>query len=240
MNLQDLSINLQPDSFGAMLTPFMNQAWFWIKIIFYFAIFVFACVLFYKLFLQYNIPVTIKKRLGGGGTEIIRDRAMKVLDKQGKLKLKFFRTRKGKKPVTCPVPEACFKQKMGKHDYYEFWVDDNCQAHPILASIVNSFSIKGEKEDAKAISAPEVNETDLKLKVVPQERNAWARSEDKIIEEMVKHKDFLEKWMPTGILLMAMVTAFLIWFFAAKELGSGLNNMAEKCFSVCGQVMGGK
>lgn len=191
------------DIFGAAGPKIMFVA----KVIFWFAVFVLGAVLFYKKVLQYKISVTVKKNVSGQGLEIVNDRAKMVVDKQGKRKLQLWKTRNGKRPISCPMPESKYKSKEGKKDHYELWLDDNFQLHPI------------EHPDAPI---------DELLRIRPQERDAWNRFEDVQIMEKYKKQNMLDKYLPSGIVIMAMMTAFLIWFFAAKSLGAGMTDLAQQ------------
>jgi hypothetical protein len=199
-----------PDNlFGMFDSGIFAKIYFFIKIFFYFVLAVAIGITYYKLFYQYKILITVKSRLGGGGLEIKRDRAKIVVDSQNKTKLQLFRTRRGRQPVTCPIPPAIFKGKIGKKDHYELWLDDNFELHPISLPHVQSGH-------------------ELELEILPQERNAWARYEQKALEEKYQKKDLLATYLPAGIMMMAMITAFLIWFFAAKQLGMGLSELAQQ------------
>jgi len=207
--INEIATGFNPSNLMAILdSPVFSKVWFFVKIFIYFLIVVFGGILYYKFWMQYKINVTIKSRVGGGGLEIKKDKAKIVVDKQNKRKLQLYKSRNGKQALTCPVPPAIYKMKNGKKDSFELWLDDNFQLHPILP--------------------PQINNDDPALKIMPQERAAWARYEDKALREKYQKKDLLEKYLPAGIMIMAMITAFLIWFFAVKELGSGLSGLAQQ------------
>lgn len=188
------------------LSSVFGKVMFYVKILIYFALFVFGAILAYKKFFEYNIIVTLKNKIGGGGVEIIRTRAKIQVDVQGKRKLILYK-KLAKKVLTCPVPPGEFKGKIGKRDHYELWVDDNFQlqyiSHPTL-----------DKEDEHLIA------------IRPQEREAWFRFETKNIIEKMKKKDLIEKFLPFATLGIVCITAFLLFFFGFQELGSAMNNLA--------------
>lgn len=207
-SISDKLQNFDPSQiFSFFDTGIGVKIWMFVKIFIYFAVVVFIGIFAYKSYFQYNVLVTLKTRVGGGGVEKFETRGKVINDEQNKRKLILMK-RINKKQLTCPVPSSEFKQKFGKKDHYEVWLDDNFQLHPI--------------------SLPEVDFADAKLRVRPQERDAWARYEDKLLIEKFQKKEWLEKYLPAGILIVAMVTAFLIWFFASKELGTGLRDLATQ------------
>ena len=162
----------------------------------------------YKFWYQYKIKITLSKRIGVGAVETVADRAKIITDSQNKMKLVLFKQRKGnKQAITLPIPEAKYKGKSGKSDHYNLWLDDNFECHPI--------------------EPPKVEDSFEKLIVRPQERAAWARMEDEILYKKYKNKDKLLQYAAPAILLTACITAFLIFFFASKELGGGMSEMAS-------------
>ena len=193
------------------------------KVLGYFAIFLIGGLLVYKFWVQYKIKITVKKCFGNGGIDIVYDKAKIIKDKEGKEKLVLFKTRHVGKALTCPVPEARFKGKLGKYDHYELWMDDNFQLHPC--------------------ELPEIDDlTSIKTRIRPQERDAWAHMEQRALEERVRKKSDLEKYMPSAIVIMAFVVAFLIIFFATKHLGSSMTNLAGSFNEIsqnCLQLRGG-
>lgn len=201
--------NFDPSNIFGVGNPIMTKIAFFFKIFFWFAVGVFAVIAIWKLFLQFKIKITIKKRIGNGAIETTYDKAKIVVDKQNKRKLQLMKTRNGKRAITCPIPAAIYKGKSGKADHYELWLDDNYQLHPIEMPVV--------EEGRKHL-----------LKIKPQERDAWMRLESKQVMEKYAKKDMMEKYLPAGILMIAMITAFLIWFFAAKQLGAGLGDLAQQ------------
>lgn len=232
--------NFQPDNIFAVLNnPAFIKIWFFIKMFLWMIGVVFICICIYKFILQYKVKITIKTRIGNGGIEVKHDRAKIIVDDQNKKKLQLFKMRKGKMAITCPIPESIYKSKIGKSDHYELWLDDNYQMHPIdvkekktlkenIKAVLSPKKIDGS-EFLSPVKPPVVDEDKaFMLKIRPQERDAWARFEDKALREKYRKKDTLEKYLPSAILMMAMITAFLIWFFAAKQLGSGLNNLASQ------------
>jgi len=188
--------------------------WTFMKVFFYFAVVVVGGMLLWQYYLRFNIKITVKRRLGGGGSiEVFEDRARILIDEQRKKKLVLMKSRAGKEYLTCPVPEGKYRNKKGRWDHYELWRDDNDQLHPVESPMLES----GQN--------PELA---VQMRVRPQERDAWRLQEHKRMEEKYRRKDLLEKWAPMGIMVVAMITAFLIWFFATRELGNGLVGVAQQ------------
>ena len=223
-SFSDTVTNFEPNNvFNIFSNPIFTKILFFGKILFYFALAVFGVILIYKFWLQYKVKITIKSKVGGGGFEVKHDRAKVIIDSQNKTKLQLLKLRKGRKAITCPIPASIYKSKIGKNDHYELWLDDNYQLHPVENTLADS---KGE----------------VLMRIRPQERDAWARMEDKNLADKYKKKDMFDKYLPAGILMIAMITAFLIWFFAAKNLGTGLSQLASQFAQVasnCVSIRGG-
>jgi len=252
--LQKAASNLSPDNlFGVFNSPAFAKIGFFIKIFLWLIGFVFLGLIYFKLVVEYKVKVTILSRIGGGGIEVRKDRAKIVLDKQNKRKLQLFKLRKGKAAITLPVPEAYYKSKIKKADHYFLWLDDNYQLHP-MENIKGDKKKMGLKDYVKRILPSKENKktdpidasTDENLRLTPilsplvskdeeqllairpQERDAWARAEDKLILERYKKKDMMEKYLPAGILFMAMIISFLIFFFGFKQMGAGMSEIAKQ------------
>lgn len=195
----------------------------WIgKIVFYITVFLFVCLLIYKFVLQYKTKITVFKMVGGRIVETVKDKAKTVTDTQNKKKFQLFKTRWGKKPVTCPIPESVFKTKQGKKDHYYLWLDDNGQLHPVEFDLSSGI--------------------DARLRIRPQERDAWARMEDKILIDKFYKQSFMEKFLPSIVMITAFVMAFLIFFFMSKDLGNSLSGLAstfQQVASSCTTLTGG-
>lgn len=207
------------DIFGIFDLPVFAKLYFFLRVAFFMAVVMFGAILFYKYYLQFNKKMIIKKKFGEGGEEIIYDTAKVVTDEQGKTKLQLFRLKKGKKRVTCPVPADKYKKKLGKRDLYEMWLDDNYELHPIERSVAE--------------------ENIHMLRIRPEERAAWSRMESKILRDKYEKKDVLLKYATPAIMMTAMITVFLIFFFASKEIGSGLSELAatfKQIASSCTQL----
>ena len=167
-----------------------------------------AGALIYKYYFQYRVKVTLHKRIGTGAVEMVNERGKIITDLQNKVKLQLFKQRKGnRKACTCPLPEARYKGKSGKSDHYNLWLDDNFELHPI---------------------EPPKPESDYeRLTIRPQERAAWGRMEDELLFKKFIKKDKLLQYATPAILMTACITAFLIFFFASKDIGQGLQSLAS-------------
>lgn len=194
--------------FSIMNNPIMNKAWFFIKVGIWIIICIGTLLFLWKFFKQYSVRVTIRRRIGTGAIETKRDWAKMVIDDQDKRKLQLFRLRDGKKPITFPVPDSVYKGKVGRWDHYDVFIDDNFQAHPIMFN-QNDFGHQY-------------------LKIMPEDRKAWARWETKRIMEKYSKKEWVEKYLPSIIVLSSMMVAFMIFFFMSKELGSSLSELANQ------------
>ncbi len=222
--IKGMATGFSPDTItgsNILDSPAMVKAALFGKVAFYMGIILFSAALFYKFYLQYKVRVTVFTKFGTGGMEIKRDMAKVTVDKQGKKKLQLFKMRHGKRALSLPVPEAKFRMKLKNRDYYFLWLDDNHQLHPI--------------------EQPLVENNNRHLRTRPQERDAWARLEDKLLEETFKKKDFLEKYMPSIIIMGSMLIAFLIFFFLSKDLAGGLatlsgsfDKVAMNCLAISG------
>lgn len=208
-SLSDMATGLDSGGiFQAFNTGVLARVYFFLRVAFWMGVVLVGGAMIYKFYLQYKIKLTIFKPIGtSGSVEQVNDMAKVVTDTQNKTKLVLYKTRKGKKqPCTLPIPEAKYKGKKGKMDHYNLWMDDNMELHPILPPIVeNNFE---------------------KLEVRPQERSAWGRMEDEILFKKYQKKDALLKYATPAILMTACITAFLIFFFASKEVGGGLSELA--------------
>lgn len=193
--------------FSIFDSPAFATFFFYVKVFLLVVIFIFGLILLYKFYVSYKIRVTIKTRIGGGGTEVIETRGKITTDDQGKRKLMLYK-RIAKRVLTVPVPESVYKFKKGKSDHYELWMDDNYQLHPI-----------GHPTTQEGI-------TDLRLKIEPQEWEAWRTLENRQIRDKYNKKDNLEKYLPAGIMIIACIMAFLIFFFGFKALQTGLAGLA--------------
>lgn len=198
-----------PDLSGAAIMnhPVWSKLAFFGRIAFYIVLFGGACILFYKLFLEYNKKVTVMLRLGGGGVETKSTRGKVITDEQGKTKLQLW-MKVGKKTLSCPVPPSSFKSKEGRSDRYFLWCDDNAELHPMMPP---------HMDDENFV---------YRLKIRPQERDAWARYEQKRLMEKFQKKDLWEKYMPTVVVISAFLVAFLIFFFMSKDLAGGLASLS--------------
>lgn len=208
MSLMDSVQGLSPNSFSSIFSSqVMNQVYFFLKVGFGMAVFFGVVIVIWKFYIQYNTKITLVKRIGTGGTETVSDWAKEVTDDQNKRKLQLLKTRRGnKQPMTCPIPSAKFKGKSGRKDHFYMWMDDNSELHPISPPIIES--------------------NFEKLTIKPQERDAWRRLEDDRLLEKFRKKDKLLQYAAPAILMTACITAFLIFFFASKELGSGMASLA--------------
>ena len=206
--LKDMADMTQPSSFTGILdNPAMGKIYFFLKVAFWMVVVLIGAAAFYKYYLQYKIRITLSSRIGTGGVETVNDLGKVVTDEQGKRKIQIFKTRKGSKAmITFPIPEAKYKGKQGKRDHYYVWMDDNFQIHPI--------------------SPPKPEDHFDRLVVRPQERDAWRRLEDDILLKKYRSKDKLLQYAAPAILMTACITAFLIFFFASKELGAGMGELA--------------
>jgi hypothetical protein len=194
---------------GLMSHPIWGKVYFFLKVAFSMAIVFFVAAFIYKFYLQYKIKLTIYKKIGTGGVEAVYDSAKIMTDAQNKTKLSLFKTRKGRKQAcTLPIPEAKFKGKKGRFDHYSLWMDDNMELHPI--------------------EHPIATDNFEKLIIRPQERAAWGRMEDEMLFKKFQKKDLLMQYAAPAVMMIACITAFLIFFFASKEIGAGMANLASQ------------
>lgn len=219
--LSSAAQNLNPGSISGVINSVsFAPVFFFMKVFFSFALLILGAIAFYKFYLVYNKLVTVKSRLSGGGLEIKQDKAKIVVDAQGKTKLQLYKLKNGKQRLTCPLPERKFLAKIGKKDHYELWLDDNWQLHPIPGPtvIVRDGDQEGEVP-------PEVIPS---LHVRPQERDAWARYESKLLDDKYKKDDKWKELLPYAALAVTCITAFLIFFFGFQYLGNGLASLSTQ------------
>lgn len=195
------------------LTPLLDKMWVWAQIFFWVVVVIAAVMVFWKFYIQFNKRIRIVKKSGGKIVDIIHDKAKVVVDAQGKRKLVLWKTREGKEQKTLPIPLLEYKYKCGKNDYYDLWMDDNGNLHPMEIGDI-------EKEDL------------IFVKPKPQERKAWDRYEDKIIEEKYRKKDWIDKYGTLATTTVLGTVVILTMFFMFQMLGKGLNNLAGSIVQV--------
>jgi len=203
------NFNVNPDAVtmtGILAHPIVGKIWLFTKIGFSIVLVGLGLYLMYKFWFEYTVRLTIYKKIGVGGIEVVHDLGKIVTDVQNKTKIVLLRTKKGKEKVTCPIPAAEYRGKKGKFDHYTMFLDDNMEVHPI----------------AHPVTTGEID----RLEIRPQERAAWGRMEDEIIFKKFQKKDKLLQYATPAILMAACFSAFLIFFFASKEVGSGLQQLA--------------
>lgn len=177
---------------------------FWFKVFFWFALALLGGVMFWKLYLQYNVRVRLVIRKAGKVVEIKNDRAKIFIDEQGKKKLKLWKTRQGKEQLCCPPPEQKYTLKQGKFDYYDFSLDDDFRLVP---------------------NEIEVSEM-LTVKAKPKDLDSWYRKELVRTEKKYTQKEKWKEFLLPAMFMGTIVICFLILFFLFKEIGSGLNDLA--------------
>lgn len=194
----------------SIVTPAMGKIWFFAKVIFWFAAFVFGGIAAWKFWFQYNVPVKIHQKTGQKGEVERSDRAKILVDEQNKRKLVLLKIKRDRKvKLTCPVPPDSFKVLIGRREGYHLWLDDNYQLHPMEKETLV------DKKGAHTI-----------FHIRPQERDAWARMEDKLLLAKYKRREKWQEIMPYVAYFGTGIIVFLVWFFAVKQLGAGLADLA--------------
>jgi len=186
-------------------------------------------IIVYKIFIEYNIKVSLRYMTRGGSiVDIKRDKAKLVKDKQGKTKLEFLLNKKLKCP---PIPRLKYKYKSGSSDYYEFVIDDNGSMFPC------EIAAQMEQYD----SENNLTEGIYKTKSIPEERLAWLNLERKSSEEKFKKKDWMEKYGQVVVTMSVMLMIILVMFFmfntfneGFKSAASSWTNMAMQCSKMYG------
>jgi len=216
--------------------------------------------------MQYNKKVRILTKHGGNVIDMKFDIAKEIIDQQGKRKLVLWNTRKGKYAVTCPVPHQKYRYKVGKKDFYDLWLDDNKNVHPIDLEVVTLkeelkawISTKAKKEvDAKHVRNKKkveqsfeglTHSTDIDLnfteremvmlKPKPEERQAWNRLEDEAITKKYRVIDRFKEYLPAAVMIAAFMFSFLILFFMMKFVGNELGGLASAFEQVAKSCLGG-
>lgn len=210
LNIQDKVTSFTAgDIFSNILqSRIWGKILFWAELILVVGLLAVGVAYIYKRYLPFRIKVNIYKRIGYGAYEIVKDKAKITVDSQGKHKLELMRIKKGKRKLTLPIPSQDFRIKQGRADTYNLFMDDNSELHPILI--------------------PEMAVSDQgKLRIMPQEREAWARNEEKMLLEKTQNKPAWEKWMPQMIFLAVLFAGVLICFFLFKNIGAGMSELAD-------------
>lgn len=200
---------------------------FWVQVIVVVGGLSVAAAWVWKNYLPYNKKVFIYRRLGNGAFEVKIDRAREDTDSQGKRKLLLLKTKKGRRKCSLPIPPSKFRFKLGRADAYNVFMDDNGEMHPIEANEEETrVEFREHIEQFRGVSLPDVDVGHIFLKVRPQERDAWARYEDKQLLDKFKKKEAWEKWLPSAIFLGTLFAVVLIWFFLSKDMAMGLSEVA--------------
>jgi len=210
-------------------SPIWGTILWWFEVLLVVGIIAFAAAYIFKRFAPYSKRLIIFKRLGNGAFEVKVERAAEVTDTDGKRKFKLMKSKKGQRKVTCPVLEDKYRFKMGKADGYMVFQDDNGEIHPIAAEEDRIYTQKAEMilSTFSPMKLPTVDVDNIRLRVRPAERDAWARQEDRALLEKFKKKEAWEKWLPSAVMITTVVFAFLIWFFLSKDLSHGLSALAN-------------
>ena len=246
-NVGDKISNFDPTNLGGLsASPMWAKMWLFVQGFAWFAIVLFAALAFWKYYLSYNIRVRVVTKRGGNILDIQNDIAKIVRDEQGKVKLELLKTRSGGLAYTCPVPNSKYKYRQGKLDYYDLWLDNNKQIHPIEIGIsqrVRALFNKKEKEEVKKVESKHSIEMENSLNPIkfedmnkedevfvkprPEFRDAWARYEDKKLIEKFQKKTWLQEYMPLVVITTLSVTVILVFFFLFKSIGSGLTSLSS-------------
>lgn len=194
---------------GGLQTQLLPKIWFGVKIGFWIVLVMGGAYLLYNLYFKYNKRVTLLICSAGGHViDVKKDFAKEIRDTQGKMKLVLLKTKCGKQHLTLPIPDSKYKFRSGSKDHYFLWMDSNRNLHPCEMGDIN----------------PNLEKYIIPM---PEERNAWARYEDKLMREKYSKKDKLEKYLPAALVMGAFVIMFLIGYFGFKELGGGLQALAS-------------
>lgn len=246
-------------AFGSFMNaPWWPQVWFFVKTGVSIIAFVGVIMIVWKFWLQYKVRVSVKIKSGGNVIDVKDDMAKIVRDKQGKNKLQLFKLRRGTIPYTCPIPSSKYKFKKGKLDYYELTLDDNHQLHPIEITIRDRIKgmynkrtkerIRGIDEENEKIMEGSLNPTEwedadnkeevLFMKPRPETRDAWARFEDKQLEEKFKKQSWITEHLPFLVITTLCVTVILTFFFLFQNIGTGLASLAASFRSIAQNCVG--
>jgi len=198
-----------------------STIWTWLKIILGTLFLAGGFGLFYKNMGRYNVYVKIKEREGESGTISINDKAMHMTDEHGKRKLVLQKLKFGKTKLSCPKPEAKYRQTIktffGKKDYYELWLDDSGALSPILPP-------HDDKEFGK------------KLIFIPEDRKAWQHMETKLNQEKYKKMSFLEKHQQIIVIGTTLLVVFLIVFFAFQHMSDMVTEVSQSVAQLASAV----
>lgn len=185
--------------------PWAGTVWFIIKVFLGVVLVLLAGYLLWKFKYSYKVPVLVKRKVGHGGIRFFTDRAKVILDSSGTRILMLSKKYAGRE-VTCPLPAGEYRVICKGKDAYELWMDDNYQLHPCKTVI---------------------DDADPFVRVFPEDRRWWARKEDKRRAEKYNKKDFLEKYLPSIVIMAAFVISFLIAYFATSHVAGAMAGVSN-------------
>ena len=166
------------------------------------------CFNVWKLFIEYNIKITLMRPIGRGSFKFLMDNAkIRISRDDSTRSLILFRQKHGRNKVTTQVPSHDFKGQWGKKDHYIFILDDNYQLQPV-----------------KPLEHASLDHPYLEL--FPENKRWWARKEDKRRLEKYAKQDFLQKYLPSIVLITAFMVTFFIAYFGFTHLGEGMAELA--------------
>jgi len=160
----------------------------------------------WHFFFRFNKRALIKKLKGGAVIDVYKDRGRIITDVRGRKKLILLRTKK-----SCPIPSYQYTTKMGKLDFFEFYLDEKGNLYPIndqpIIDQVRKESITDKTIDFH-ILAP------------------WRLEEMKLAEQKFKKQTFIQKHMPEILVFMAMVMITAMVWITMKGITSGMYEVA--------------
>jgi hypothetical protein len=204
-SLNNLDIGSTLTTIGA---KYGSSAFFFGKMVIIGGLFALLCFIIYKMFFEYNIRVTLVRRIGEGALSWSTDNAKIKLNKDdGARELILMRTRQGKNRISTQVPSARFKGRKGKKDHYFLFMDDNYQLQVIQPLTSGDF-------------------THPFIQMFAEDKRWWARKEDKRRLEKYVKQSALDKYLPSIIVITAFIITFFIAYFGFTYLGNGMNQLA--------------
>ncbi len=184
-----------------------SEAWisfmWWAKLIIWFLVLVVGGVMIWHYWFKFNKRVLVKKLKGKAVIDIYLDRGKIVTDQRQKTKLILLRTKK-----TCPVPSYKYTTKMGKQDFYELYLDEKGNLHPI-----------NDQQIIDQVTSKVTSDKNIDFHILA----SWRLEEMKLAEEKFRKQSFLKEHMPEIMFFMAMVLGTaILWVTSKSAEASGI------------------
>ena len=178
-----------------------SEAWvsmiWWFRLIMWVLVIVVASLAIWHFWIKFNKRVLVKKLKGNAVIDTFIDRGKIIVDSKQKIKLVLLKTKK-----SCPVPSYKYTTKMGKQDFYELYLDEKGNLHPINDQQIIDQVTKEVKSDKN-----------IDFHILA----SWRLDEMKLAEEKFRKQSFLKQHMPEIIFFMSMVLGTVVMWMTSKS-----------------------